>query len=91
MLNIKLFEEFDVNEKKDQSEVTSKDTMRVNDIISKSGGDWCSKAIQLTRQQATAITDAHKAYRRGLAAELENYKEMARIFFMRAGELGFHG
>jgi endonuclease III len=104
MKHLKMYEQYDMEEEsldpdmlddtdeieegKDPEEITSKDTMRIEDIITKAGGDWNEKAKSLARQMAKAITDKYKAYRRGLAAENENWHEMARIFFLRAGQLG---
>jgi hypothetical protein len=94
MKNLICFNDFAINEselvteKKDQTEVTSKDTMRVDDIIVKAGGRWNEKAEQLTKQMAKSIDDGYKALRRGLAAQEENYHAMAKIFFLRAGQLG---
>lgn len=91
MNNLIAFEEFvnesEINEAKDPTEVTSKDTMRVEDIIRKAGGDWNEKAKNLARQMANAITDAAKAIRRARAAEEDNWHEMASIFFGRAAQL----
>jgi hypothetical protein len=67
---------------------TPKDRMRVNDIVRKSKGD-IDKEISLTRTMAKAITDYEKAFRRGMAAEGENFQDMAEIFYDRAEEL-FH-
>ena len=70
----------------DPLEVTSKDEMRVNDIIKKSNGDK-SKARQLAETMCKLIKDKYKALRRARAAENENYHEIANIFFKRAMEL----
>jgi len=91
MNNLLPFEDFvnesEINEAKDPTEITSKDTMRITDIIRKAGGDWNEKAKALARQMANAITDAAKAVRRARAAEEENWHEMASIFFNRSVQL----
>jgi len=65
----------------------SKDEMRISDIASKAGGNKY-KMQSLAVQMANKITDPKKAYRRGLAAEDENYHDLAQIFFDRADKLG---
>lgn len=64
-----------------------KDYQRIEDIARKAGGDK-NKAIQLAQRMAASISSAEKAYRRGLAAEDENYHSIAAVFFDRAEELG---
>lgn len=94
--NVKMFEDFfeedleddDIFEGKDPSEITSKDTMRVEDIMKKAGGTWNYKAEQLTRQMINSIKDGSKALRRGLAAQNKKYDKMAMLFFLKAGALG---
>jgi hypothetical protein len=77
-------------DKADPSEVTSKDTMRIKDIVRKSNGDE-NKQLSLARQMANSITDQWKAMRREYAAIQENLPRIARIFRQRAVELGAHG
>ncbi len=67
-------------------EVDSKDRMRISDIIDKAKGDK-SKEMQLAQTMANKIKDYDKAIRRGRAAEEEEQKHLAEIFFKRAKEL----
>ena len=76
--------------------VTYKDYKRICDIIDKSmvavprtrhKSVDDAKVLALGRQMANSITDAAKAWRRGVAAEEENYHDLARIFFERANLL----
>lgn len=71
-------------------EFLDKDEMRIRDIVRKSNGDE-AKQIQLASNMAKAITDKHKAFNRGTAAVhvLGKNSEIAKIFFRRAGELGY--
>lgn len=88
MKHLKLFENFqELEEKKNSKAITSMDVLRVTDIIKKAGGDWNAKAEQLATRMAKAITDGYKAIRRALAAESEDYPDMAKIFFDRAKAL----
>ena len=61
----------------------SKDTKRIDDLAEKSKYD-ADKMQQFARNMAKAITDAAKAYRRGRAAENENYHDLADIFYDRS-------
>lgn len=81
-----LWEE-EIEEAADPMIVTSKDEMRISDIVKKSAGNT-GKILDLARRMANSITDGYKALRRARAAESENYHEMASIFFKRAMELG---
>lgn len=45
-------------------------------------------SLRMAQVMADKITDAQKAYRRGLAAEHDNQHDMADIFFNRAKDLG---
>ena len=83
-------EDSSLNEIKDPKQVTSKDVMRITDIVRKSDGNK-SKALSLAEQMAKSITDGFKALRRARAAEAERQKEIADIFFQRALELGSMG
>jgi hypothetical protein len=67
----------------------SKDYKRISDMVEKAskGGDFKSKLLTLAKAMAHSITDAAKAWRRGLAAEDENYHDVAAIFFDRAEEI----
>lgn len=65
----------------------SKDEMRINDIATKTNNNPI-KMKKVAQVMANKITDGKKAYRRGLAAEDENYHDLAKIFFDRARQLG---
>ena len=80
----------EIEESKDPSLVTSKDTMRITDIMRKAEGNMF-KAKKLAQQMANAITDSFKAARREYAAVEEHQPELAKIFRQRAIELGSHG
>ena len=76
----------DMDEAADPLEVTSKDTMRIQDIIKKAAGNmW--KAKQLAETMCKLITTKAKAFRRGRAADMEKQHDLAIIFFRRAAEL----
>jgi hypothetical protein len=77
-------------EKADPLMVTSKDTMRIKDIVRKSNGSP-SKAKQLANQMCNAIKDKWKALRRARAADMEKRSDLADIFIKRATELGALG
>ena len=79
-------EDDDLEEAADPMLVTSKDTMRIQDIMRKAAGNF-SKAIQLATTMGKLITDKYKALRRARAAEREGYPELADIFFRRYAEL----
>ncbi len=69
-----------------RSTYDAKDMKRIDDMAAKAGGDkW--KMKDLARQMANSITDADKAFRRGRAAEEENYHDIADIFFARGRQL----
>lgn len=67
--------------------VTSKDTMRIQDIQKKSNGNM-DKAKKLAETMCKLITDKWKAIRRARAAEREGEDILADIFFAKAKELG---
>jgi len=77
----------DLDEGKDPYEVTSKDTMRIQDIHDKADGDEF-KMKRLAQTMCKLITDASKATRRALAAERLKFYDIADMFFARARELG---
>lgn len=64
----------------------SKDSMRINDIRKKAGGNP-DKELSLSHQMAKSIKDVHKAKRRAHAAEDQNMHDVAAIFHKRAHEL----
>lgn len=79
-------------------EITSKDLMRIRDIVAKSTTITASgpvpntaKQKQLATNMANSITDKDKAFNRGKAAieVLGDDSEVAQIFFTRAKELGY--
>jgi hypothetical protein len=84
MKHILLFEQFLIE--KNPFEVTSKDDMRINDIIRKSAGDN-TKAHALARTMASRITDHYKAVRRAKAAQSAGRSDLAQIFNDRAKEI----
>ena len=83
-------EDEELDEAADPLMVTSKDTMRIQDIVRKSAGN-ASKAKALASQMCNAIKDRFKALRRARAAERENQPDLADIFIKRATELGALG
>jgi len=84
MKHVMLFEQFLLE--KDPMEVTSKDDMRINDIIRKSGGDK-AKAEALAKTMASRITDFYKAVRRSSAAARAGRADLAQIFRDRSMQL----
>lgn len=68
-----------------KNEPQEKDFKRIRDLIRKAPSH--EKAVQLAQNMAKSITDAGKAYRRGRAAEEDNYHSLAEIFFNRAEAL----
>lgn len=70
--------------------VTSKDIMRIQDIVAKSAGN-AVKAKKLAETMCKLITDKWKALRRARAAEREGEPDLADIFTHRAKELGAMG
>jgi hypothetical protein len=70
--------------------VTSKDIMRIQDIVRKAEGN-ASKAKKLAETMCKLITDKWKALRRARAAEREGEPDLADIFTHRAKELGALG
>ena len=83
-------EDEELEEAADPLLVTSKDTMRVADIVTKSKGSK-SKAEQLANQMCNAIKDKFKALRRARAAERLQREDLANIFMKRASDLGALG
>ena len=63
-----------------------KDQQRIEDIVTKSGGD-INKAESLAKSMAAKITDYEKAKRRAEAAQ-DFMPKIAPIFYERAKELG---
>ena len=64
-----------------------KNYKRVDDIVTKSGGD-VDKMTRLAHQQALKITDEWKAINRAMVARERNQEEIFEVFFQRAYELG---
>lgn len=83
-------EDDQLEEKADPLAVTSKDIMRIQDIVRKSEGN-AYKAKKLAETMCKLITDKWKALRRARAAEREGEVELADIFTHRAKELGAMG
>jgi ribosomal protein S5 len=63
-----------------------KDQKRIEDIVTKSQGSW-QKQIQFAGNMARAIKDANKALRRAEAATALRHHHIAKIFYIRYGEL----
>jgi hypothetical protein len=79
----------------DPDEVTSKDRMRIDDIIRHANDKYPDGGSQreqherhVAMQMAAKITDPYKAYRRGRYAENENYHHIAGEYYARAAALG---
>jgi len=74
-------------------EPKSKDRKRIQNMIQKPwdrgmrGSRHAAAVRRLAVQMANSIKYPDKAYRRGRAAENENYHDVATIFFQRAAEL----
>jgi len=91
---LKKFEVF-VNEKKSYTPaMKKKDSRRIEDIVEKGykisdkkGTNPDEEMIKLATTQANRIKDYDKAYNRGLAAESDNWHDVAKVFFDRAKEL----
>ena len=83
-------EDEEVDEAANPLDVTSKDIMRIKDIVRKAAGDDF-KAKSLATTMCKLIKDSYKALRRARAAERENEQDLADIFFKRATELGALG
>ena len=64
----------------------AKDYKRIEDMVAKARDR--EHLLQLAQNMAKAITDGAKANRRGLAAEDDNYHQVAKVFFDRAVALG---
>lgn len=80
----------EIDEAADPLLVTSKDIMRIQDIVRKSAGN-AYKAKKLAETMCKLITDKWKAVRRARAAEREGESELADVFMQRAKELGAYG
>ncbi len=63
--------------------VTSKDTMRIQDIVKKAAGN-AEKAKKLAETMCKLITDRFKALRRARAAEREGEYDLADIFYRKS-------
>lgn len=81
---IKTFKQFEAKKYTDKD--MEKDVMRIDDMVKKSDGDD-KQLLRLAQTMASRITSYDKAYYRGLAAEDQNYNDVAKIFFNRADEL----
>lgn len=70
-------------------EFAAKDKNRIEDIKTKAGGDE-TKMVRLATTMANSITDKHKAFDRGAAADavLGPGSAVAQVFYDRAKELG---
>jgi hypothetical protein len=79
-------EDEELEEGKDPYAITSKDTMRIQDIHDKANGDKF-RMRRLAETMCKLITDASKATRRALAAEQLKFYDLAELFFARAREL----
>ncbi len=66
----------------------SKDEMRINDMVEKSKDE--EHLLKLAKTMANSIKNPEKAHNRALAAEDQNYNDIAKIFFDRAEELGHY-
>ncbi len=64
-----------------------KNYKRVDDIVTKSGGD-VDKMVRLSHQQSLKITDEWKAINRAMVAKERGQEEIFEVFFQRAYELG---
>jgi hypothetical protein len=68
-----------------------KDTMRIKDIVTKSQKKGPNQAgarqLQFAGNMARAILDANKALRRAEAATALGYHHIAKVFYIRYGEL----
>jgi hypothetical protein len=83
-------DEEEIDEAADPLAVTSKDIMRIKDIVRKAEGN-AYKAKKLAATMCKLITDKWKALRRARAAEREGQSDLADIFTKRATELGALG
>ena len=81
---IKTFKQFEAKKYTDKD--MEKDVKRIDDMVEKSDGDN-KQLLNLASTMASRITSYDKAYYRGLAAEDQNYHDVAKIFFNRADEL----
>jgi hypothetical protein len=73
-----------------KSQPDAKDTKRIEDMVKGSieGQNLNrTKLNQKATNMAKSITSADKAYRRAMAAEAENYHDVAKIFYDRANAL----
>lgn len=86
-MNLKRHKDFIKISKSITESVMQKDLDRMQSILDKSKGDK-QKMINYATAMANAITDKHKAYQRGLAADSILDQEIGDIFYARAKELG---
>lgn len=63
----------------------AKDKMRIQDMATKAKDR--AHMLRLAAQMAKAITDAGKAFRRGRAAEIAGYADVAKVFYDRCDAL----
>ena len=90
---IQNFNDF-LNEKKYTDFDRKKDINRIADIVRKAteiadkkGTNPEDEMIKLAKTQANRITNMEKSHNRGLAAEEDNYDDIAKVFFDREKEL----
>lgn len=84
MRNLQNWTQFNEEKKYTQRDI-DKDIKRIEDMVSKSKDE--DHMLSLARTMANRITSYEKAHNRGLAAEDQNYHDIAEIFFDRAKEL----
>ena len=86
---IKSWEKFNELKKYSDSDM-AKDVDRIESMVRRSTEDGKldkKKLIKLATTMANTIKSYDKAYYRGLAAEEENYHDVAKIFYNRADEI----
>lgn len=78
----------------DKAEPERKDEKRISDMadkaddkVEKKDADFEEEILKLAQRMADSIGSSDKAYRRGRAAEEENFHEVAAVFFERAEDL----
>ena len=82
MKNIQNWKKF--NEEYSKKDI-EKDVKRIEDMKTKSRDD--EHMLSLSKTMASRITNYEKAHNRALAAEEQNYHDVAEVFFKRAEEL----
>jgi hypothetical protein len=82
MKNLQNWEKF--NEEYSKKDI-EKDVKRIEDMKTKSRDD--EHMLSLSKTMASRITNYEKAHNRALAAEEQNYHDVAEVFFKRAEEL----